>query len=221
MKAVLLPVKDLGQAKQRLASVMTQEERTALALAMMEDVFAAVAAARGMDRVFLVSNYQPALDRGRKLGWELLPEERQTSESDSVDYASGLCSERGVTSLLRLPIDIPLVQPQDIELILGEVQAAPSVVIVPSGSGGTNAILRTPPTLFPSHFGPDSLAKHMQEALSKGANCKTLRNERIELDIDELDDLKALMASGARQGATMRWLSASRFGKSNAAPASG
>lgn len=219
MKAVLIPVKDLGRAKQRLASVMTQEERTALALAMMEDVFAAVAAARGIDRVFIVSSYEPALDRARKLGWEVIPEDRQTSESDSVDYASGLCSEWGVISLLRLPIDIPLVQPEDIDWIFGEVEAAPSVVIVPSGSGGTNAILRTPPRLFPSHFGPGSLAKHLEEARSKGANCKVLRNARIELDIDEPDDLKALMAGGARQGAAMRWLVASRIGRSTAVSA--
>lgn len=216
MKAVLIPVKDLRRAKQRLASVMTQEERTAFALAMMEDVFGAVAAARGLNRVFLVSSYEPAIDRARELGWEVISEKRQTSESDSVDYASSLCSEWGVSSLLRLPIDVPLVQAEDIEGIFGKVEAAPSVVIVPSGSGGTNAILRTPPTLFPSHFGPGSLAKHLQEAQSKGANCKVLRNARIELDIDEAEDLKALMASGARQSAAMRWLVASRFGRSSA-----
>ncbi len=129
-----------------------------------------------------------------------------------MDYASRLCAERGVVSLLRLPIDIPLVQSEDIEWILKEAEPAPSVVIVPSRSGGTNAILRSPPTLFPSHFGPGSLVKHLQEARSRGANCKILRNPRLELDIDEEDDMKALLAYGVEQGATVRWLAASSFG---------
>lgn len=212
MKAVLIPVKDLGRAKQRLAPVMTQADRTALALAMMQDVFAAVAAARGVDRVFLVSSYGPAIDRGRELGWEIISEERQTCESDSVDYASRVCAERGVDALLRLPIDIPLVKAEDIDWLMREAEPAPSVVIVPSGSGGTNAILRSPPTLFPSHFGPGSLAKHSQEAQANGASCKILNNERIELDIDEVGDLRALLAYGAGQSAAVRWLTVSAIG---------
>lgn len=212
MKAILIPVKELSRAKQRLAPLMTQAERTALAQAMMEDVFAAAAAARGVDRVFLVSSYEPALERARNLGWEIVREKQQTSESNSVDYASHLCAERGAVSLLRLPIDIPLVQPKDIEWILKEAEPAPSVVIVPSRSGGTNAILRTPPTLFPSHFGPGSLLKHLQEARRTGARCKVLHNPRLELDIDEAEDLKALLAYGVEQGATARWLAALGFG---------
>lgn len=208
MRAVLIPVKELSRAKQRLASLMAQAERTALAQAMMEDIFAAVAAARMMDRVFVVSSYQPALKRARSLGWDIIRERWQTSESESVDYASRLCAERGVVSLLRLPIDIPLVQPEDIDWILREAEPAPSVVIVPSRSGGTNAILRSPPTLFPSHFGPGSLLKHLQEAWRRGARCKVLHNARLELDIDEAEDLKALLAYGGEQGATTRWLAA-------------
>ncbi len=221
MRAVLIPVKDLSRAKQRLASEMTQADRTALALAMMQDVFASVAAARGVDRVFLVSSYGPAIDRGRELGWEIIGEERQNSESESVDYASGVCAERGVAALLRLPIDIPLVQPEDIEWLVGEAEPAPSVVMVPSASGGTNAILRSPPTLFPSHFGPGSLAKHSEEAREKGARCKILRNERIELDIDEVEDLRELLARGTGQSAAVRWLTASRRRAARGEPSPG
>ncbi len=45
------------------------------------------------------------------------------------------------------------------------LEPAPSVVIVPSHDGtGTNALLRSPPDLFPSHFGPESFALHLKEA---------------------------------------------------------
>lgn len=212
MRAVLIPVKDLAHAKQRLAALLSQPERTALATAMMGDVFAAVNAIRGVDAVFVVSNHGPALDRARELGWTLLRERRQISESDSVDRASRVCVARGVTLLVRLPIDIPLVRAADIEAILGAAGSAPASVVVPSRDGtGTNALLRTPPALFPSHFGPQSLRKHLAEARRIGALTCVLRNARIELDVDDESDLRALAERSEVRGATREWLRRARL----------
>src|SRR5260370_17450930 len=94
--------------------------------------------------------------------WEILREERQISESHSVDAASRICEQKGVTGLLRLPFDVPLIQSSDIDELLTVECHAPGLVIVPSRDGtGTNAMLRMPPTLFPSHFGNGSFAKHL------------------------------------------------------------
>lgn len=208
VRAILIPVKDLTRAKQRLAGLLGQEERTALARAMLEDVFTAVAAARGADAVFVVSSDPPALARARRLGWEVFPEQQQVSESQSVDEASRLCEARGVHSLLRLPIDIPLLEPRDIEGLLDAATEGPSVVLVPSRDGdGTNALLRTPPALFSSHFGPGSLARHLDEAGRAGAGAQVVRNPRIELDIDDVADLRAFRAAGGRDTATAACLS--------------
>lgn len=213
MKALLIPVKDLRQAKQRLAPHLTQAQRTALAQAMFDDVCAAAATVRGINHIFLVSNYEPALERAKRLGWQPIPESIQSSESDSVDYASRICAERGVNSLLRLPIDVPLVETRDIEVLFEQAGEAPSVVVVPSRSDkGTNALLRTPPTLFPSHFGLNSFPKHLAEARRKKFSCKVVRNLRIELDIDDVDDLRELLAWGETKGATGRWLERVGFG---------
>ena len=42
MRALLLPIKDLRNAKQRLASILTPKERFALAQAMLADTLRAV-----------------------------------------------------------------------------------------------------------------------------------------------------------------------------------
>jgi 2-phospho-L-lactate/phosphoenolpyruvate guanylyltransferase len=212
VKALLIPVKELGRAKQRLAPLLSQAERTALAQVMMEDVFSAISASQLADQVFLVSSYEPALEKARGLGWQVIWEHRQISESESVDYASRVCAERGVASLLRLPIDVPLVRPEDIDALFERAQDAPSAVIVPSQSGGTNALLRTPPTLFPSHFGPDSLARHIGEARSRKAPYEIVRSERLELDIDDAEDLAQLCARVPATGATGRWLAQAGYG---------
>jgi 2-phospho-L-lactate/phosphoenolpyruvate guanylyltransferase len=195
VQAILIPVKDLARAKQRLAPSLSQEARTLLARAMLEDVFAAVAGLRAPVPVFVVSSDSYALAAARARGWECLPEARQISESDSVDAASRVCTARGITTLLRLPIDIPLVRPEDIEDVLAACPAAPGAVMVPSRSGsGTNALLRTPPDLFPSRFGPDSWRLHLEEARLTGACIQTLRSPRIELDVDDESDLRELAA---------------------------
>jgi 2-phospho-L-lactate guanylyltransferase len=206
-RALLLPIKDLRNAKQRLAEVLTSEERFSLAQAMLADTILAIRGVERADKIVVVTNYEPAMETAAKYGWEVLREGQQTSESASVDYASRLCAERGVTALLRVPLDLPLVRASDIDELLLTECAAPSVVMVPSRDGtGTNAILRTPPALFPSHFGPNSFAKHRNEAEQARARVIVRRNERLEMDVDDEADLRALLRHDVSHTATGKWL---------------
>ena len=84
---------------------------------------------------------------------------------------------------------------------------APTVILVPSSDGtGTNAILRSPPALFPSHFGPNSFVRHLAEAEVCGVRAQVFRNARLELDIDEWDDLQKLAPLVRPDSETARWL---------------
>jgi 2-phospho-L-lactate guanylyltransferase len=207
IRAVLLPIKDLRNAKQRLRGVLTAEQRFALAEAMLADTFEAVRGVRCARKVFVLTNYEPAMETAATCGWDILREEQQISESVSVDLASRFCAEHGVTALLRLPLDLPLLQPADIDDLLATECAAPAVVMVPSRDGtGTNAILRTPPALFASHFGPDSFAKHRSEAGHAGARIIVRRNERLEMDVDDESDLRELLRHDLTDTATGQWL---------------
>jgi len=206
-RALLLPIKDLRNAKKRLAGVLRPEERFGLAQAMLADAIRAASGIQRADKIFVITNYEPAMEAAAQCGWEILREEEQISESASVDFASRLCVDRGVTALLRLPLDLPLVQPSDIDELLAMECSAPAVVIVPSRDGtGTNAILRTPPALFPSHFGPDSFAKHRSEAERAGARIIVRRNERLEMDVDDESDLHALLRHDLTNTETGKWL---------------
>src|SRR5882757_5788254 len=210
MRALLLPVKNLRQAKQRLSPFLNADERFDLAQAMLADTVRAIRGVREAEKIFVVTNYIPAMEAAQQNGWELLREDRQISESFSVDYASMQCAKRGVTALLRLPLDVPLVQSSDIDELLAVECAAPALVIVPSRDGdGTNAILRTPPTLFPSHFGSGSFAKHLAEAESARAQVVIRRNPRIEIDVDDESDLRTLLEHDLTRTETGRWLNAS------------
>ncbi|HKY03443.1 MAG TPA: 2-phospho-L-lactate guanylyltransferase [Blastocatellia bacterium] len=202
MKALLIPVKDPANAKTRLASLLSTAERRRLAWAMFEDVSRAVARAVGPDLVALVTSYAPAIERARDLAWDVLIEESQQSESASIDWASRRLAERGVESVMRLPADLPLVEPEDIDALLSVELDRPGALLVPSREGtGTNAIIRTPPALFPSRFGPDSLRLHREEARRVGVDPLILSNPRIALDIDDATDIAALLERGGSTAA--------------------
>jgi 2-phospho-L-lactate guanylyltransferase len=207
MRALLLPIKDLRTAKKRLIGVLTPEERFGLAEAMLADTIRAMRGVSCAENIFVVTNYEPAMRIAEENGWEILREERQISESDSVDAASRICEGRGVKALLRVPLDLPLIQPADIDELLVLDCEAPALAIVPSRDGtGTNAILRTPPTLFPSHFGIGSFSKHLAEAERSGARVIVRRNARLEMDVDDEADLRALLEHDLSATETGRWL---------------
>jgi 2-phospho-L-lactate/phosphoenolpyruvate guanylyltransferase len=207
VKAILIPVKIFAQSKQRLATYYSAADRAALAAALCQNFFRIVAEARGIDRVFVVSQEPRALAWARQHGWETIVETAQISESHSVDAASRACAEQGINALLRLPIDIPLATPRDIEALFVGAGDAPAIVIVPSRDGtGTNALLRCPPTLFRSHFGPGSFALHLEEAKRCDARVHIMRNARIELDVDEIGDLRMAAGLVRPDSALAEWL---------------
>lgn len=193
MKVVLLPLKDPAHGKQRLAGHLTPEERQELTWAMLEDVTRAVRAAITPDQVVVVTRGYPAL-LAEQSSWQVIEENQQISESHSVDRSCQLLQQRGATVVLRLPTDIPLLQPEDVDALFNLELESQSAVIVPSRDGkGTNALLRKPPNAFPSRFGENSLALHQEEARRHGIKLKILENPRISFDLDEYSDLLRFM----------------------------
>ena len=207
MRALLLPVKDLNHAKKRLMGVLSPQERFGLAQAMLADTIRAVRGSRCAEKTYVVTNHEPVMRLAQENRWEILREEQQISESDSVDAASKICAERGVSALLRLPLDLPLIRSSDIDELFSVEYHGPALVIVPSRDGtGTNAMLRTPPALFPSHFGNGSFAKHLAEAEKAHAQVIVRRNARLEMDVDDEADLRTLLEHDLSATVTGRWL---------------
>ena len=197
MKVVLLPIKDPARAKQRLAGRLSSDERKQLVWAMLEDVTQALCQAREPDQVVVVSSCSLILSHARKNHWRGIPESDQISESHSVDHCCQLLQQSGVTTVLRIPGDIPLLQGKDLDQLLSCELKPPAAILVPSRDGkGTNALLRNPPDAFPSHFGSNSLALHQQEAARRGVELQILPNPRISLDLDEFTDLLSFRKLG-------------------------
>src|SRR2546427_11440350 len=194
---ILVPVKNLENAKQRLASVLDQGTRTELAQAMLHDVLDALAACCSNSEVSLVTSDPFALNLAQTFSFQITPDATNRSETDAIAMATQLCESRGVGSTLIIPADIPLIRPSEVTAVL---QAAPEKgsVLVPAADGrGTNAIYRRPAGLFPLRFGNDSFKPHLAAARATGKPCVVLSLPGITLDVDNPSDLRLLSeASG-------------------------
>ena len=196
--AVLVPVKELKDAKARLAPLYPEEVRRELAWIMLGGVLEVVAALSGPLRKVVVTSDEEAARLAEEKGFEVFREERQISESNSVDRACALLEQEGVSGVLRVPLDLPCLRREDLEQILARARDGIGAVIVPSRDrDGTNGLYRAPPTLFPARFGPGSLALHEALAREMASRWEVLPLASMALDVDDPADVAELMA---RQG---------------------
>jgi 2-phospho-L-lactate guanylyltransferase len=189
----ILPVKAPKNAKQRLRDFLTAEQRETLARAMYEEVLATLCSVRGLDRVVVVTSDEIAASRARSVGVEVFEETEQQGHSASADAAARKAMELGSTTVILLPIDVPLVTRDEIESLIAAVE--PGVIVVPSADGtGTNALVRTPPDAIQSCFGPDSFRKHFAQAEARGVSVKAMHPPGLLFDIDTPEDIAELLA---------------------------
>jgi 2-phospho-L-lactate guanylyltransferase len=189
---ILIPVKSLANAKQRLAAMLDQSTRTRLAQAMLFDVLETLHGCITPTEVSLVTSDPFALELARRFEFQIIPDHANRSQTDAIEMATRFCEERGIESTFVIPADIPLIHASEIENIL---QAAPveGSVLVPAADGrGTNAALRRPAGLFPLRFGNDSFKPHLAAARATEKPCVVLSLPGIALDIDNPSDLRQL-----------------------------
>jgi 2-phospho-L-lactate guanylyltransferase len=198
MNAVLVPVRSLVGAKKRLAHRLTVEEREGLALAMLADMIDSLRASSAVDRVFVVSADDVLLAHASTAGADILREESPNGLNAAVSSAARRLEEQGVTRLLTIPGDVPLLASADVDRIFAACTPEHPVILVPSGAGtGTNGLLVSPPTAIEPRFEGLSLTAHRDACAEAGIHPSVLRCESFELDIDTPDDLAELAASGA------------------------
>ncbi|HET7893143.1 MAG TPA: 2-phospho-L-lactate guanylyltransferase [Candidatus Sulfotelmatobacter sp.] len=191
---ILVPVKNSAGAKQRLAAVLDQPSRTALAQAMLHDVLTALHNWKSRPQVAVVTSDAYATALAAEYGFDIIPDPDNPGETGAIEMATQLCVERGADSTLVIPADIPLIQAWELEEILKHAPAE-GTVLVPAGDGrGTNAAFRRPGNLFPLRFGNDSFKPHHTAAQATGKPCVVLQFAGIAVDVDNPPDLQQLMA---------------------------
>jgi 2-phospho-L-lactate/phosphoenolpyruvate guanylyltransferase len=181
---ILVPIKNLSGAKQRLSSVLSAEERFTLAQAMCEDVMQTLARWQARPPVALVTGDPFARDLAARFNFEVIADDENAGETNAIAMATAVCRERGASSTLVIPADIPLLEVADLQTIVDAAPPQGSVLVTDAARRGTNAAWRSPPDLFPLHFGDDSFLPHLAAARAIGLPCVTLELPSLARDVD-------------------------------------
>ncbi len=191
---ILVPIKNTSSAKQRLAGILEQPARTALAQAMLHDVLEALHHWKDRPSVAVVTGDLFASNLAREYDFEIIPDPDNPGETGAIEMATNRCMDRGVESTLVIPADIPLIQPWELDEILKHAPAEGSLLVPAADGRGTNAAFRRPANLFPLRFGNDSFLPHRAAAQATGKPCVLLNLPGIAVDIDNPEDLQQLIS---------------------------
>ena len=196
---ILIPVKNLSLAKQRLAPVLDQPARTKLAQAMLEDVLATLnewqlGRTSKHAEVTLVTSDPFAVELAGKYRFEVIPDPENPGETGAIEMATRRCVERGIQWTLVIPADIPLIQAWELDEILKHAPEQGSVLVPANDGRGTNAAFRRPADLFPLRFGNDSFKPHLAAAQAFGKPSTVVNLPGIAVDIDSSADLEKLIS---------------------------
>ncbi len=185
--SALIPLRVPGVGKTRLGTVLAPEERAALAVAMLQDVVTAVREG-GVTEVVVAAGGHGAAEVADRLGLAVVMDPPGCSGLDAALAAAGtrLGLER---DLLVIAADLPRVSGGDVAAVLdGDAE----VVVAPTSSGGTGALLRRPAAVIPTAYGPGSAQRHLDLARRAGARTATIDRDGLFHDVDTFTDLAAL-----------------------------
>jgi 2-phospho-L-lactate guanylyltransferase len=190
----LVPIKLTLQAKQRLAAALPQQIRQRLALTMAEDVLAALAAARGLAGLAVVTVDAEAAALARRHGARVIEDGALDGHTGAVESGARVLAADGAAAVLTMPIDIPCATSEEVAQVIAAAGPAPSFTIAPAHDLlGSNAILLAPPGCVKLRFGEDSFFPHLAAARAAGIEPRIVEAPGIALDIDHPADLEALL----------------------------
>lgn len=194
MRILAVPVKSLSRAKSRLSPALSDLERGALTLAMLEDVLDASLGVPGWE-TWVVSPDEVALEIAARRGARPVPETKPPL-ANAIRQVEALANEGGAGTLAVLPADVPLVTAETLHVALRTLGA---VVLAPSADGaGTSLLLRRPPKAIPARFGPDSFRRHVELASQRGLPVSIVERQELSFDVDRPGDILTLLADGRR-----------------------
>ena len=203
----VVPIKELDGAKQRLAPLLTPQQRRALIEVMMAEVLEAVVAVPGLAGTIVVTLDPQATALAKRLGARVLTDGARDGHTGSVDAGRQLLAREGRGGMLTLPADIPAVTSQEISLVLGAHLPGRAFTISPAHDHmGSNTVICSPADAVPLRFGDNSYYPHLEAARRAGIEPTVMHQPGIAMDIDHPADLAAFLALPSSRGTRTRAL---------------
>lgn len=191
---IAMPMKPFDQAKSRLAEVLADDQRERLARALFlrtQRFFAAHFAE--FDRLVVTPSeaVQSVCDR---VGAQSLLEPGVDGLNVASARAVQWATERGYTSVLLIPGDVPVWVRSEVNMLLDQGKRH-SVVIAQARDRGTNALLLRLPTTFKCCYGANSSNVHLRTARDAGLSAIVCKPPFLAHDLDVPADCAVLISN--------------------------
>jgi len=190
-RVAIVPVKRLSNAKMRLSRVLNPRERRVIAEMMLKDVLQALEDSELLDDIIVTGTDTSVKTLAKTYQAEFV-KEPSFGLNMSIEYATERSLKDGATSVLVTLADIPLMNKADIEQMT-QLGLNTAVVISPSRTEGTNALLRAPPDVIPTEYGHRSFVSHLKGVQERDISFKILWTPSLSFDVDTPGDLWELL----------------------------
>lgn len=188
----IIPVKQLHESKQRLAHLMSPEERAALIGEFLDSLLAALGEVEAIDRVLVVSSDPVVAALADRHGALVLREDKSAGLNPAVERGVLEALNHGASAVLILPADLPFARPSDIVQMLRPLEKTPPAPLAALCSDelgdGTNALLLAPPGDFTFRYGPGSFEQHVAEAAARDRVSYIILAPGLRFDLDTESD---------------------------------
>lgn len=190
----IIPLKALPEAKGRFAGALGARDRRALTEWMARRVIGACRRCEHITDVVVVAGD----DAGAALAYAAGAQAMVVAEP-GLGHALGE-ADRVVDADVSVVVaaDLAAVRSEDLTAVITAAgDQGPVVVVAPTHDGGTGALLRRPPTIIATSYGPGSAARHAQLAADAGARVVLVHAARLALDVDTPEQLRDALALDA------------------------
>ncbi len=191
---LLIPVKDLTNAKQRLSPALDQTQRSQLAEAMLRDVMGAASGVSSRVDVALVTGDRRGKELAAEFDFLVVEDTRNESETAAIAMATTWSEARDYDTTIVIPGDIPLTRAAELHQVLDAAPQEGAVLVPAYDRRGSNCILRRPASIITLRFGNDSFLPHCEAMKMTGKPLVILEMPGISLDIDNPHELDLLLA---------------------------
>jgi 2-phospho-L-lactate guanylyltransferase len=189
----IVPIKTFERAKQRLANVLSEEERRSLMLAMARDVLTSLSKSSKLTGILIVSRAAEADALAQAFATERFAESPDSNLPEALEQATQhLIANFGATGIFVVPADVPGICANEVDDVLSRHDV---ITILPDHEHvGTNGLVCSPPLVMPYVFDGKSFKPHVDTAFKLGITPSIVPSSSFALDIDTPDDLRSFYA---------------------------
>lgn len=187
----VVPLKALNDAKGRLANAVPAGERRKLVAWMLDRVLRACETCPDIDDVLVVAGDERSAELAAahpSVSTIVVKRPGLSAAMAAADRAT-----QGAATTIVVAADLPELTAQDLSAVLAAAHGCSrAVVLSRTSDGGTGALLRRPPDIITTAFGPGSAGIHMSLARAAGITPRRVDRPGLVRDVDTPAQLAAL-----------------------------